>query len=280
MIFGSSLRRLPALAALVLAALAVLPAGAALAQAKAPVVSSTLDVCQDDATGNWRYSGVVSLLPSGDAATAMAVDYFVQNGTLRDGFNSVLKAGQGAGVTVRSGQAQVMTFSVDAPPLTLGSVRNAVTVTPLTLAGAGTPIYAVGEELTAQVCGCGPKGCVRTQGYWGNKPGVVWPGGWYRAMNFYSAGMSWQQLLDTPPRGNAYVILAVQFISAVLNRNAGASAPQGVQDVMAAARNWFASGTTLGTCSPGTCGLQKTWAATLDVYNNGNYPGAPKHCGD
>jgi hypothetical protein len=99
-------------------------------------------------------------------------------------------------------------------------------------------------------------------------------------MNFYSSGLTWQQILDTPPRGNAYIILAVQFIAAVLNRNAGASAPQGVQDVMAAARDWFASGTTLSTCGPGTCDLQKTWAATLDVYNNGNYPGAPPHCPD
>jgi hypothetical protein len=249
----------------------------------APVVTSTLDVCQDNVTGNWRYSGVVAVLPAaGTRQSAVAVDYWVQNQASRAGYASVYKAGQATGTALRSGEVQVVPFSLDAPPLTLGTLRNAVRVEVLgqSLDPKVAPLFVQGNEVIEPVCGCGPKGCVRTQGYWGNKPGVVWPGGWSRGMSFYSSGLTWQQVLDTPPRGNAYIILADQFITAVLNRNAGASAPQGVQDVMAAARDWFASGTTLDTCTPGTCELQKTWAATLDVYNNGNYPGGPPHCTD
>jgi hypothetical protein len=29
-----------------------------------------------------------------------------------------------------------------------------------------------------------------------------------------------------------------------------------------------------------SCGTQKDWAAVLDQYNNGLYPGGPGHCGD
>lgn len=282
---SSFFTRLPATAAAVAFLFAGLHPGAALAQAKpaAQAVTSTLDVCQDSTTGNWRYSGVVSVMPA-DPEASVAVDYFVQNKTSRAGYATVYRAGkpQGHASALRSGEVQVVPFTFDAAPLTLGTLRGAARVL---VQGQSTssvaPLYVQEQEVTGSPCGCGPTGCVRTQGYWGNKPNVVWPGDWYRGMNFYSSGLTWQQIYDTPPRGNAYIILADQFMTAVLNRNAGASAPQGVQDVMAAARDWFASGTTLQTCStPGSCEQQKTWAAILDVYNNGFYPGGPPHCSD
>lgn len=121
---------------------------------------------------------------------------------------------------------------------------------------------------------------MRTQGYWGNKPNVLWPAPYDRKAWFFSSGLTWQQVLDSPVRGNAYLILAHQYIAAVLNRAAGASAPSGVQGVISAATDWFRGGATLSSCGPGECALQKTWAGTLDVYNNGEYPGAPQHCAD
>ncbi|MBQ5945898.1 hypothetical protein [Massilia sp. ST3] len=127
-------------------------------------------------------------------------------------------------------------------------------------------------------CGCPPKGCVRTQGYWSNKPGVTWPSGFDRNAPFFSSGLSWQQVMDRPTRGDAYLILAHQYVAAVMNRAAGASAPSGVQSVINGATTWFNSGVTLGQCMAGGCLLQRAWAGVLDTYNNGNYPGAPKHC--
>lgn len=278
--------RWPASAAAALLLVAGIHAGPANAQAaqSSPPVMSTLDVCQDSTTGNWRYSGLVSVLPS-NPQSSVAVDYWVQNKTSRAGYASVYKAGQPAGraSALRSGDVHLVPYSFEAPPLTLGTVRGAARVE---IIGQSrdpkvAPLFVEAQEVTQAVCGCGPTGCVRTQGYWGNKPNVTWPGDWYRGMNFYSSGLTWQQIYDTPPRGNAYIILADQFMTAVLNRNAGASAPQGVQDAMAAARDWFASGTTLDTCSAGgSCGQQKLWAAVLDTYNNGFYPGGPPHCQD
>jgi len=139
----------------------------------------------------------------------------------------------------------------------------------LTLDG-GTP-----EALLAD-CTCPPKGCVRTQGYWGNKPGVVWPK-YDRHAAFYASGLSWQQVLDSPPRGDAYFILAHQYIAAVLNLAAGATAPNSLRSVVVAANIWFNTATP-GVCIKGACQLQRAWASVLDEYNNGDYPGAPKHC--
>lgn len=126
-------------------------------------------------------------------------------------------------------------------------------------------------------CSCPPKGCVRTQGYWGNKPGVVWPKGYDREADFFASGLSWQEVLDRPTRGDAYFILAHQYIAAVLNTASGASAPNSVRSVIVAAGAWFATAAP-GTCVRGACQLQRSWASILDEYNNGDYPGGPKHC--
>ena len=128
-------------------------------------------------------------------------------------------------------------------------------------------------------CTWPPKGCVRTQGYWGNKPDVVWPKGYSRDAQFFGSGLTWQQVLDSPTRGDAYFILAHQYIAAVLNIASGASAPNSVRSVVLAAGAWFATATP-GTCVRGACQLQRSWASILDEYNNGEYPGGPKHCPD
>lgn len=128
-------------------------------------------------------------------------------------------------------------------------------------------------------CACPPKGCVRTQGYWSNKPGVVWPKGYDRDATFFASRLSWQEVLDSPVRGDAYLILAHQYIAAVLNTASGASAPNSVRSVILAAGAWFATATP-GTCVRGACQLQRSWASILDEYNNGDYPGGPSHCDD
>lgn len=128
-------------------------------------------------------------------------------------------------------------------------------------------------------CTCPPKGCVRTQGYWGNKPDVVWPKGYSRDAQFFRSGLTWQEVLDSPTRGDAYFILAHQYIAAVLNTASGASAPNSVRSVILASGTWFATATT-GTCVRGACQLQRSWSSILDEYDNGEYPGGPRHCDD
>jgi hypothetical protein len=253
-------------------------ATSAMAQKAPAPATATLDVTTNEATGQWRYSGVVTVPAA--AGARVSVNSRIQNQTSREGYRDAAQAATGA-ATLRAGDTVVVPYSVEAPPLLLGVLRSAVTVqvqdslTDPTL----RTLFAESAMVTADaVCGCQPKGCVRTQGYWGNKPGVTWPAPYQRTALFFSSGRSWQQVLDTPPRGSAYVILAYQYIAAVLNRAAGASAPAGVQSVINAAGAWLRSGTTPATCGPGECAQQKTWAGILDTYNNGQYPGAPKHC--
>jgi hypothetical protein len=250
----------------------------ALAQnAAPPAAAATFDVCADETTGRWRYSGVVTV-PGLEGAQVGVVSR-IQNQTSREGYVDAATASAGL-PQARAGSTLVVPYSVEAPPLSLGVLRSAATVQLSTLTDPTLrTLFVESGMVTADaVCGCAPKGCVRTQGYWGNKPSVVWPAPYSRQALFFSSGLSWQQILDTPPRGSGYLILAHQYIAAVLNRAAGASAPSGVQSVINAAGTWFSSGTVPSTCGPGDCATQKTWAGILDTYNNGQYPGAPKHC--
>jgi hypothetical protein len=124
-------------------------------------------------------------------------------------------------------------------------------------------------------------GCTYTQGYWGNKPDVIWPYPYDRDAEFFLSGQTWQEVMDTPVSASqGYYQLAHQYIAAVLNKAAGAPAPQGVQDTLNLAYAWLSNNAPASCPSGSSCGTQKDWAAVLDTYNNGEYPGGPAHCGD
>jgi hypothetical protein len=249
----------------------------------APAATTTIDVCHNEATGNWRYSGVVALSGRALEGAIANVDYWIQNQTSPAGYSDKFKANRiedGTMTVVDSGR--LTRFSIETAALSVGTLQNVARITLIDPLAPTSPPLKMEARLpvTEAVCGCPvPKGCVRTQGYWGNKPDVVWPSPYNRNATFFSSGLTWQQIMDTPPAGgNAYVILAHQYIAAVLNRAAGASAPTGLTTIISSATAWFASGTNLDTCSGSECATQKNWAAILDTYNNGLYPGAPKAC--
>ena len=120
-------------------------------------------------------------------------------------------------------------------------------------------------------------GCTLTQGYWGthsSKGPAKYDATWAligENTPFYQSGTSYYGVLQLPTKGNAYYILAHQFIAAKLNVLKGAAAPAGVN--MAAIESFF------GTYTPSQIGALKgantvraqalAWAATLDSYNNG-----------
>jgi hypothetical protein len=86
-------------------------------------------------------------------------------------------------------------------------------------------------------------------------------------------------VLDTPPGGDAYYILAHQYIAAALNVANGATIPDGLDEHYDSSTAWLGTALPGVTCSaPGSCGVQKTWAGLLDDFNNGEYPGGPPHC--
>lgn len=272
-------------AALLLPLVLAMHAAPALAQATpAPAATATLDVCHDTVTGNWRYSGMQAVPGSAvPAGSVMKIESWVQNNASPDGYVNALAAPLLTDETAlpSTSGSRMARYSIEAAPLLLGTLRNLAriqVVDPLAPASTPLQLLAVGE-LGAAVCGCQhPKGCTRTQGYWKSKPGVVWPAPYSRTAMFFSSGLSWQQILETPPKGgDAYLILAHQTIAALLNMASGASAPASIQTIIANATTFFNSA-DLNTCSGSACETQKTWAGMLDTYNNGLYPGAPKHC--
>lgn len=137
--------------------------------------------------------------------------------------------------------------------------------------------------------GCPPSdgGCTLTQGYWkthsefGPAP---YDATWAKLSNgastpFFLSGKTYHQVLGTSVGGNAYYILAHQYIAAQLNFLNGA-AP-------AAAQTAFNSATTLlNTYTPaqigalaGNSSLRKQFVelgGILDSYNNGKI--GPGHC--
>lgn len=272
---GRALLRSVAAAVFVTGALAV-PAHAQKPAQPAPKAAATLDVCENAATGTWQYSGVVSLAGATAPGTAAKVDYKVQNRVHGPDYATAYRV---AAAPVSPAARTVFGFTMEGAALTLGTMRGAATVQLTDPASGRTSTFEVVAPET--VCGCQPvRGCVRTQGYWGNKPGVIWPVPYSRNALYFASGLTLQQILDAPVRGSGYLILAKQYIAAVLNYAAGASAPPSIIAAINDASAFFSSGTTPASCGPGQCEAQKTLAAILDTYNNGQYPGAPKHCPD
>ncbi|MCC6072448.1 hypothetical protein ACFSQU_08375 [Massilia sp. GCM10020059] len=259
-------------------AAATVVAGALSAPAHAQTTAksaATLDVCENAATGKWVYSGVVSLAGASVRGSVARVEYMVQNRVYGTDYKTSYRS---AALPLASNGAPVYGFSIEAPALTLGTMRGAATVQ---LVDPANPARISTFEVVAPeaVCGCEPvKGCVRTQGYWGNKPGVTWPAPYSRTALFFSSGLTLQQVLDAPVQGSGYLILAKQYIAAVLNYASGASAPPSVIDAINQASAFFSGGTTPASCGPGECEEQIALAAILDAYNNGVYPGAPGPC--
>lgn len=244
----------------------------------------TLDICAVDTT-TWRYSGTIALWNEGAVATqGLTIFDRIQNktGTLWvDGPTAL----SGTMPEIPAGTTQqtstLFNYSVDAAPLP-GTIRNVATITILNHSGSiGTP---KGPEPKATFIGevppCPqPGGCTYTQGYWGSKPGVVWPSPYDRNASFYLSGQSWQGALDTPVNvSQGYYQLAHQFIAAALNVASGAAVPAGVGTTLGLAENWLSTNLPSACTSPASCGQQKDWAQVLDQYNNGLYPGGPQHC--
>ncbi|BBL81299.1 hypothetical protein [Thermus thermophilus] len=126
--------------------------------------------------------------------------------------------------------------------------------------------------------------CTLTQGYWkthsryGPAPYDATWAGIGEDTPFYLSGQSHHEVLWTPPAGgNAYYILAHQFIAAQLNVLNGASTTPAVDAALAWAEGFFQTHTP--TSFGKTLARQaKDHAATLDAYNNGL--AGPVHCSE
>ena len=132
-------------------------------------------------------------------------------------------------------------------------------------------------------------GCTLTQGYWkthseyGPAP---YDDTWAKLPNgadtlFFGTGLTYYEVLWTVPKGgNAYFILAHQYIAAELNRLNGAYAPPEVQEAMEAAADLlkkYEDDAYIPKKSPDRAYAIQLYEL-LDDYNNG-YIG-PGHCSE
>jgi hypothetical protein len=111
-----------------------------------------------------------------------------------------------------------------------------------------------------------------TQGYWKNHPEV-----WAceeKFDNFFKSGDCYLGVLKTPPKGNAYYILAHQYIAAYLNGGAWSKyAPPSVCEAWDDARILFCTYTPYEIAAmKGNDRVRRQFislAETLDKFNNG-----------
>ena len=152
-------------------------------------------------------------------------------------------------------------------------------------------IVETGQSASAAVTvTCTPPpsaGCTHTQGYWkthstygpASKPDATWNlmGGPDTA--FFSSGKSWHQLFWTAPKGgNAYIILAHQYMAARLNILDGAATTPAVNTALGWATTFFSTYTPSSTLSKAVREQAIAYADVLDDYNNGEI--GPGHCDD
>ena len=149
--------------------------------------------------------------------------------------------------------------------------------------GNETNVGTLTTTANITVTGCVEDGCTLTQGYWRThssygpaaKPNDLWlqleqgPD-----TVFYLSEKSYYDVLWVNPRGNAYYILAKQFIAAKLNSLGGASLSS-IQADYDWAEQFFQAAT------PDSYGGRASVieaAEKLTSYNEGTLPGGPSHC--
>jgi hypothetical protein len=118
-------------------------------------------------------------------------------------------------------------------------------------------------------------GCTFTQGYYKNKGSRLLPSG-----NFFLSGQTWLEVLETEAKqGNAYYILAHQYIAASINAKT-ASRTTAVDAALAGGATYFGKATPANWSVNGSYSKEQltAWADVLDSYNNG--ASGPGHCDD
>ncbi len=258
-----------------------------------PAQASHLTVCASGPAGTYTYTVATTAGPDGTPVSTVSLPFGSSfslvndeckdvvvlsattaaltqpDGTLRD-------APTQATVTQTSGPANVALSTVwitqevnDQPPCNdpcgIDTQAPGPTVSVLMNFFHGSVIDYSNSEVPVHTSG----GCTLTLGFWKNHTSV-WPSPFSPSATFFSSGKTWLYELNAPPKGgDAYLILAHQWIAVTLNIASGAGVPPAVQSAYDAATNYFKTG--VGSDPIG-------WSATLDAYNNGLAAGGPSHC--
>lgn len=136
---------------------------------------------------------------------------------------------------------------------------------------------------------CGPN-CTLSQGYWKNHseygPAAKYDATWAYLANgadtpFFDSGLSWLEAMRTPPKGNAYFILAKQYAAAWLSGLHGANVSDVAGEIQRAADLLDQYDGNPDSMDMITGDVRKEFtdlAETLDYFNNGMI--GPGKCDD
>lgn len=174
------------------------------------------------------------------------------------------------------------TYTRDVGPYTVPGVYTVTNVASFLTHDTGT----TGSDDHTVTINVPKAGCTLTQGYWKTHSAAgpaPYDDNW-RAIGaaehntlFFGSGQTWLQVFGNSPAGNAYYILAHQYMAAELNVLNGASAPTAVQDALTASRTLFSSvtGTSLTKAQESEA---KSLADVLTSFNEGG--SGPGHCSE
>ena len=174
-------------------------------------------------------------------------------------------------VIVTVGENSSPTYRLDHIDLALGAL------TPQSITGKSSVSFeaAHGARATFHNVPVTPTsvGCTYTQGYYKNKGSGLLPAG-----NFFLSGQTWLAVLETEPKkGNAYYILAHQYIAAAMNAKS-ASLPTAVATAITDGTAYFGKASPNDWSANGAYSKDQLtgWADLLDSYNSGQT--GPGHC--
>lgn len=186
----------------------------------------------------------------------------------------------------RRGPADAFDDIVFESPLATPPVEGPVTATVEVNNGSAWEVWFKNVTVETPPPPPPPSGCTYTQGYWkthSDRGPAPYDDGWKalgvdeEATPFFNSGRTWYSVFWTAPRGNAFYILAHQYMAAKLNVLNGAGTTLDVDAALSGAEALFgglAAGSTSLTSQQRTDAL--AWASTLDSYNNGVI--GPGHC--
>lgn len=164
------------------------------------------------------------------------------------------------------------------------------TETELSFTDKGDPNDSLGTYLDSVVVTRVGTGCTYTQGYWKTHSEygpASYNDTWAQVgeegedSDFFLSGKDWYEIMNTPPKkGDAYIILAHQYIAAYLNLANNAADAPGLQEKMAEAETFFQTHVYEGPLAKNDPDRETilNLADFLASYNEGTLEGSPGHC--
>lgn len=240
-----------------------------------PVSPQTARLCKIGPVGSYNFDLVFSGTNGSDVASASPVTVTVTDAAV-PACVTVLTRTQGDNVSDPS--ATVVITEQTSPDYTLiavadsgGSIAQSTDLAARSATLHINGFHSAKATFTNEAV-VHENGCTVTLGWYKNHTSS-WPSGALTPNTVFDGWTSLINVLNTQPKGSQYIILAHQYITALLNIQGGASVPPAVQTALNTAEAYFTGGGN-GTGDPN---VNITGVSTiLDDYNNGLT--GPGHC--